>query len=320
MAGKSPIENPRSILKTHTSSGMSSWTIAAKSSAALIGPTLTRHGIGGSSAAAIAGVLRLVTIPEKDPANMETCWLCQGTGKRDDEVARQHRAVDPTYSCNGCDGKGHSVKWPSKWTDVGNVARWGHLDLDALKAAKVAERREMVEEMRLKVGLSFDDFETGFRACKAAHELWKGLPEPKPRGAAYSEYLAEQVNGSLAVAYNRADTWNSIEAKEGQSIEEWIADARLSRPTPPSSMANGARRVRWAGLAYLTMRMTTGRRSSRSSSRPFLLTTTSALSIATSEGLVMSYGDYDGPDKADKGKGRRLLQSRALPVCSGPLV
>jgi len=163
--------------------------------------------------------------PEKDPANMETCWLCDGTGKRDDEIGRQCRAGNPEYTCNGCQGKGHSVKWPSKWTDVGNVARWGHLDLAALKTGAVADRREMVDEMVAKSGLSASDFEIGFRAQRAAHDVWLGLSEPRPRGGEYEQWIMSQPNGDLSATYRRADMWGSVEAAPDQSIAGWIEDA-----------------------------------------------------------------------------------------------
>lgn len=53
--------------------------------------------------------------PEKDPANIETCRLCEGTGRRCDEIGEKARKVDPTYTCNGCNGEGRSVKWPTEW-------------------------------------------------------------------------------------------------------------------------------------------------------------------------------------------------------------
>ena len=48
--------------------------------------------------------------PYRDPDNLEDCWICKGTGKRDDELGRKARIEDPTYTCNGCDGEGKSVK------------------------------------------------------------------------------------------------------------------------------------------------------------------------------------------------------------------
>lgn len=40
--------------------------------------------------------------PAKDPANRETCWLCRGTGMRNDALGQQWRAEHPDYTCNGC--------------------------------------------------------------------------------------------------------------------------------------------------------------------------------------------------------------------------
>jgi hypothetical protein len=55
--------------------------------------------------------------PETDPANLETCQLCGGTGRRDDELARQWRASgewSQDFGCNGCNG-GKKVAWPTQW-------------------------------------------------------------------------------------------------------------------------------------------------------------------------------------------------------------
>lgn len=47
--------------------------------------------------------------PAKDPANHQTCWLCQGTGLRNDERGRAWRIENPDYTCNGC-GYGDVIK------------------------------------------------------------------------------------------------------------------------------------------------------------------------------------------------------------------
>jgi len=63
--------------------------------------------------------------PEKDPANVETCVWCKGTGRRDDATGREARKANPEYTCNGCGGEGKRVKWPTQWAphagDVGSV-------------------------------------------------------------------------------------------------------------------------------------------------------------------------------------------------------
>jgi hypothetical protein len=53
--------------------------------------------------------------PEDNPENWVTCIICQGTGMRNDPLGQQQRAIDPEYTCKGCDGKGQSVKFASKW-------------------------------------------------------------------------------------------------------------------------------------------------------------------------------------------------------------
>ena len=45
--------------------------------------------------------------PEADPANQEPCRLCGETGTRQWESG--------AASCNGCEGKGIAVKWPTRW-------------------------------------------------------------------------------------------------------------------------------------------------------------------------------------------------------------
>ena len=45
--------------------------------------------------------------PHKDPANVEECWLCNGTGVRTDGLSGN--------GCNGCGGEGTKVKWPTEW-------------------------------------------------------------------------------------------------------------------------------------------------------------------------------------------------------------
>lgn len=76
------------------------------------------------------GYLRPEYDPTKDPRNLATCWLCQGTGKRNDELGRKQRETDPTYTCNGCSGSGKEVVFPSKYAsppEGGNVAPVSHV-------------------------------------------------------------------------------------------------------------------------------------------------------------------------------------------------
>lgn len=57
--------------------------------------------------------------PEKNPDNWEKCWLCAGTGLRNDALGVQTRLENPEYTCNGCNGKGTNLKWPTELADDG---------------------------------------------------------------------------------------------------------------------------------------------------------------------------------------------------------
>lgn len=71
---------------------------------------------------------------EKDERNYEKCFCCQGTGRRNDAIALQYRAANPEYKCNGCNGAGKSLKFPSYWVSEGN-----HAPLDSVLAMLEAD-------------------------------------------------------------------------------------------------------------------------------------------------------------------------------------
>lgn len=54
--------------------------------------------------------------PTQDRANMEQCDLCGGTGDRAEWRGEPPEGQHPD-GCNGCQGKGVRVKWPTQWID-----------------------------------------------------------------------------------------------------------------------------------------------------------------------------------------------------------
>lgn len=109
--------------------------------------------------------------PDDDPSNFEMCFICHGTGIRNDALGRNQRLRDPLYKCNGCDGVGKSLKHASEWVEVGNVTRRGDLSEAALfetqKTRAIAtwekaesEHREIVRDFSfgIKPGETREEF------------------------------------------------------------------------------------------------------------------------------------------------------------------
>lgn len=87
------------------------------------------YQIGGRWSGALDGYN-----PDEDPANLRECDLCNGTGKREDALGKEERARNPDYNCNGCDGRGKSVAWPTSWAfHPGDVAPVSQLTEAQLK-------------------------------------------------------------------------------------------------------------------------------------------------------------------------------------------
>jgi hypothetical protein len=74
--------------------------------------------------------------PEKDPANIETCSLCAGTGTRPNGLKEFGQAwFDACHGCNGCDGTGKKATWPTQWKrHAGDVIPVSKLTEEHLKS------------------------------------------------------------------------------------------------------------------------------------------------------------------------------------------
>lgn len=120
--------------------------------------------------------------PGRDPRNWETCFICEGTGVRNDELGRQTRERDPGYTCNGCGGDreitgqpGVRVSWPTRWVrsegDVQDAlsiaARLAELPDEALPYTIVTHGSESVTVRERWTGETFEDTGADFRATLA---------------------------------------------------------------------------------------------------------------------------------------------------------
>jgi len=54
--------------------------------------------------------------PAQDPANVEMCSQCAGTGTRPGGLEQFGQEwFDACHGCNGCHGTGKAVRWPTQW-------------------------------------------------------------------------------------------------------------------------------------------------------------------------------------------------------------
>jgi hypothetical protein len=160
-----------------------------------------------------------------DPRNQEPCLICAGTGKRKDALGLEARAKDPNYGCNGCDGKGVTQKFPTKWVQEDNEIRVGDLDLAALKNRAVMDREKWVREIEEKAGLARSELQLALRLDREMHVKWKALPEPRPRGAEHRKWLAETGCDGVLLKLADAHLWDKPDLAEGQTLDQWIAAA-----------------------------------------------------------------------------------------------
>ena len=53
--------------------------------------------------------------PSEDPEHIEECSLCKGTGRRPDAESFGPGWIEANNGCNGCQGKGVAVQYPTQW-------------------------------------------------------------------------------------------------------------------------------------------------------------------------------------------------------------
>lgn len=121
-------------------------------------------------------------------------------------------------------------KWD--WWDVGgrysdrfgpgvNVAQIGKIDLEAMRAEKVRERRARIDEKVAKGEFAgYGDLEVAIEMFDEIDARWKDLPEPRPRGGEFRAWVKSQ--SEAAARYHSTLDWFEELDLEGKTIEEWI--------------------------------------------------------------------------------------------------
>lgn len=84
-------------------------------------------------------------------------------------------------------------------------AQVGDIDFDAILAANRKARRENVQRAMEELGCSREELQAYITEKNEAHAKWMELEEPKPRGAEYSTWCAE--NGFELTAKHQDKSW-----------------------------------------------------------------------------------------------------------------
>jgi hypothetical protein len=168
---------------------------------------------------------------EDNPNNWETCFQCNGTGMRNDDLGRKQRAIDPSYTCNGCNGNGNHLKWPTDWQSTGDQAHLASLNYDTLKKKAVQEREDwiksIIEKTHKRAGTDYtrEQIEIALQLNKTSHAEWMQLPEPKPRGNEYADWISAKGGDYPILADVFKSNWELPDINSGQSLQEWIEAA-----------------------------------------------------------------------------------------------
>jgi hypothetical protein len=168
---------------------------------------------------------------EDNPNNWQTCTICSGTGQRNDELGRRQRAIDPSYTCNGCNGNGNHLKWPTDWQSTGDQAHLASLNYDTLKKKAVQEREDwiksIIEKTHKRAGTDYtrEQIEIALQLNKTSHAEWMQLPEPKPRGNEYADWISAKGGDYPILADVFRSNWELPDINSGQSLQEWVEAA-----------------------------------------------------------------------------------------------
>lgn len=127
--------------------------------------------------------------PMKDPDNYETCHLCAGSGLRKDDLGMSERAKNPNYTCNGCSGKGKSLKFHLKQTHT-------HVEVaELLRRWKKPETRIVPFALVDPKGRWLEKGEMGWFACVSNEKKptdWK--KQVKAMYEKYPKHIAVAVD------------------------------------------------------------------------------------------------------------------------------
>ncbi len=145
-----------------------------------------------------------------NPNNKWDSWRVGGRYASKFQVFNQHAAVssEPTW------------EWREDKRPEGyDVAQFKNLNFDGMKKEACLRRAQWISSCMENCGLDWTSFEAGVKEFEVAKKAWRDLPEPKPRGEEFMQWL-EQSGYPLA-AKARHKNWELPEIGS-MSLQEFI--------------------------------------------------------------------------------------------------
>ncbi len=103
-----------------------------------------------------------------------------------------------------------------------------NLDKAAMKAARVADRQQTLDQALLKAGMSVAELDVANAEHHAAMKVWRELPEPRPRGNEWNAWAikagftqAAHLNKSL-LFYDKPEIPEGVKAADWVSAAPWL--------------------------------------------------------------------------------------------------
>lgn len=109
-------------------------------------------------------------------------------------------------------------------TILANSAQMQELNLHAMKKNAESQRRSWAQKCCTNSKTTWEEMEIACREQESAHKDWLTLPEPRPRGEKYSDWLTQQGGNRTILARAQKGNWELPETGS-LTLDEWVAAA-----------------------------------------------------------------------------------------------
>jgi hypothetical protein len=133
--------------------------------------------------------------------------------------AGELRVFEPSKAVPGAD------HWSGAAPENGfDICQKGNLDLAAMLETRKRARRDLINQIAERADISLETLERVLHLERQANDLWMELTEPRPRGEAYLEWVRQHFEEHDLMQKVSAAVFDTPRLKEGQTLEEYIAD------------------------------------------------------------------------------------------------